>query len=202
MKNLVLISMFISLNNFCLSQGVWDTTCLPFNYPCSDISFVNPNTGFSISYTANDRVTIYKTDNKGVNWSLVGHISSASGKSKNAGIIFMSPTLGFISYDDKIAKYDNGSFSTVFTFPNYSLWHRIIFVTDQTGYALFNYLNDVPPNYSSYSSIYKTTNGGDSWFVTSANEILTQTTQNRYSILRDIDYSKTTLIHCMLLDIM
>jgi hypothetical protein len=107
MKSLFIL-MIISLSSFCMSQGVWDTTYLGSNHPCSDISFVNPNTGFSISYTTNEILTIYKTDNKGVNWSFVKNISSEPGKSKNAGIIFKSPTLGFISYDNKIAKYDNG----------------------------------------------------------------------------------------------
>jgi len=190
MKNLLFILIYLVLNKICISQSEWQVTYGPIDPTQNDVSFINPNTGFTAGY-ASGNVRILKTTNKGVNWSQIQSLTSDYYFSHSVGIHFKTSTLGFISYYDKIVKFDDGTVSTVFTFPYVSTWHRLKFVSNDVGYALFSYSNGSPPAYQSYVSIYKTTNGGNNWFVTSANNILTQYGLSRQSYLRDIDFSET-----------
>lgn len=170
------------------AQDPWEITHGNVNYfGQSDISFVNSNVGFAIGYT-NSIVRLMKTTNKGLNWSLVMPFESDYYWSKNSSICFKSETVGYVSYGDKIVKYYNGATTIVLTFPTKSSWHRIRFVNDSIGYAVFNRIPDGEP-YQTDVSIYKTTDGGDIWFLTNARNILTQYGLDKYSQLRDIDFS-------------
>ena len=89
-------------------QDPWEITHGDVNYfGQSDISFVNSNVGFAIGYT-NSIVRLMKTSNKGLNWSLVMPFESEHYWSKNSSLSFRSETVGFVSYGDKIVKYNNG----------------------------------------------------------------------------------------------
>ena len=179
--------MLIFKTNY--SQNQWEVTFGGSNYLHSDVSFINPNVGFATGLI-NSVIRVSKTTNKGLNWSLILTLSGDYNFSKNSSIYFLSETIGYISYLDKIVKYSNGAVSTVFTFPTISRWHRIKFVNNLVGYALFSRIPTEPLNQTDVS-IYKTTNGGDSWFITSASNIILQYGSNRNSELRDIDFSSS-----------
>jgi photosystem II stability/assembly factor-like uncharacterized protein len=190
MKNYIFIALLNLIFNTCYSQGTWEITYGDVNYfGQSDISFVNPNVGYAIGYT-NTVVRLMKTTNKGLNWNLMHAEYADYNWSKNSSISFRSETVGFISFGDRIVKYNNRVIDTVFIFPTKSSWHRIRFANDSIGYAVFNRVHD-GASYQTNVSIYKTTDGGNNWFLTSASNIQTQYGLDKYSQLRDIDISSS-----------
>lgn len=163
----------------CLSQTEWETSFGGSNFSHTDISFVNPNTGY-VTGISNTTIRLLKTTNKGLNWTLINSFFVSNMYQKNSSIFFKSETIGYISYANKILKFNNGDTSTVFTFPSASRWHKIRFVDNSTGYALFSRVAESPA-YLTEVIIYKTTNGGDNWFSPNQNRLFEQTRSDKYT---------------------
>ena len=189
MKNYILIIIFVSFCKMCLSQTEWETSFGGSNFSHTDISFVNPNTGY-VTGISNTTIRLLKTTNKGLNWTLINSFFVSNMYQKNSSIFFKSETIGYISYANKILKFNNGDTSTVFTFPSASRWHKIRFVDNSTGYALFSRVAESPA-YLTEVIIYKTTNGGDNWFSPNQNRLFEQTRSDKYTELRDFDFSRS-----------
>ncbi len=133
------------------------------NHGYGDICFVNNNIGFAVgdTYTSTSPSIgiINMTSNGGTSWNTlrydsVGFFVDACTASSNtwfAGGYHDPPNRGVI-----VRSTDAGSTWNKITFPNYIT--AIHFPSSIVGYA------------SSYGGvIYKTTNGGDSWFPTECN---------------------------------
>jgi photosystem II stability/assembly factor-like uncharacterized protein len=150
MKKIILIALFLAISNITFCQ--WQNTSTDYN--SNDISFINSNTGFFIP-SIHGRV--YKTTDKGNTWTNIYNGPSQS-PSWNS-IHFLNENLGFISCKDIIVKLENGVATTVLQYPANNRLHKIRFVNNNTGYALYHKtgydLNRV--------DIYKTTNGGNNW---------------------------------------
>lgn len=194
MKTFKIISailLFISADVF--SQS-WESVSLGNNVTSTDLSFVNENTGFALTNYGINRKRLYKSSDKGLTWVSVWE-KDENLAFPSASVFFKSAYEGYVCYQNKISKLtfstDNSvSEQTVFTFPENSYKHKIKFVKDpQTGnfnigYALFS------KNSGPGVSIYKTTNGGTSWFITNVDNFFSDTPLY-ISRLMDIDFDKT-----------
>ena len=160
MKNYIFIIFFIFIFNTCFPQDNWEISSGGSNFSHNDVSFVNSNLGYA-SGLSNSVMRLVRTTNKGLNWELIISIDGDYIYCKNSSIYFKSESQGFISYNDRIIKYNNGDTSTVFIFPGISRWHRLKFVNDNVGYAIYSQFPSQILGYQSLLSIYKTTNGGN-----------------------------------------
>lgn len=112
------------------------------------LSFVNENTGYSMSYQG-----FYKTTNGGANWSYT-NMPWMPLPSKTQ---FTDPSTGWILNDSGLYKTTNGgmNWSIKKSHKIYAQLYSFNFINQTTGYAYGGMFSS--------SVIYKTTDGGETW---------------------------------------
>ncbi len=66
MKNYIFIIIFTLICKICVAQTSWEITYGGSTFFHTDISFINPNTGFACGIS-NTTIRLLKTTNKGLN---------------------------------------------------------------------------------------------------------------------------------------
>ncbi|MCX6160445.1 MAG: YCF48-related protein [Ignavibacteriae bacterium] len=119
------------------------------------IKFRNPTTG----YICGDSGKIFRTINGGSNWLLL----STPTTNNLTSISFVNDTKWVCGYKGVVLKSTNNSdeWSAICILPDQTDNNGIYFINEQTGHVI-NYKYGFP---WSYSNIYSTTNGGNTWFI-------------------------------------
>ncbi len=181
----IIISFLTSAPTF--SQQWTENTSLPNNLSVCDSKFIDGNIGFVAMETGTGPhgLKVLKTVNKGSSWQEIWSGTSTNIEMQKMGIEFIDENTGFVFYDNKILK-SNGGWHTVLTLPESNGQHyRIKFVNNTTGYALYSQ-GYYDFGITALSRIYKTVNGGDSWY-----QVNYQAPQYTDFIdLYDLDYSR------------
>ena len=180
----IIIIIFLIVSNI---YSQWVETESPYQNGITDISFINPNTGFASTAEINNSNKNYflKTTNKGLNWVFVYEISSGDHRSS---IDFINEFTGYFSQHYLLIKTTNGGVNWFVTYQynQFNTYPRVRFGDANTGYFAFSkfYTGEAG---SGGIYLYRTTNGGNNWNVTSINGYFT----NRNSRISDISVSKT-----------
>lgn len=117
----------------------------------NDVFFVSPRVGYIVGQNG----TILKTENYGQQWTLLNCGTTSNIKT----VYFLNDTVGFVVSDFHIAyKTVNGG-TTWQLLPQTLPSNSICFIDDQIGYAA--------GTIGATGAIAKTTNGGNTWVVTS-----------------------------------
>jgi len=168
MKTILALSIFI-IANFTAVHSQWQEVYSGISQDVNDVKFINANTGWILlkGTTGSVSVKILKTTNKGTSWS---QVFSGDNNGSGGAIEFIDNNTGFLYYNNKILRTTNGfqNYTEVASFP-ISTYYRIKFANSLTGYALLS------KEYSSTNhgiSVYKTVDGGNSWFVSALNNDL------------------------------
>jgi hypothetical protein len=151
-----------------------------FTQPICDIQFVDANTGYIV--ISGNPLKILKTTDRGNAWTQVYSVNASV--SNSASIEMLNVNTGFLYYDKYVIKTSNGfsNSTTSYQLPANSKKHNIKFLNAQTGYLLMTY-----PDGEVGVSIYKTTNSGNSWFITAIDHLYNNSNVYTYAQLTDID---------------
>ncbi|MEZ4690396.1 MAG: YCF48-related protein [Ignavibacteria bacterium] len=119
-----------------------------YNY--NKILFISKDTGFVVG----DNRVLLKTTNNGINWAF----KTVTDLYDIYDIFFFDKTTGFsVGEASKMLKTTNGGENwTILQCPEYGLYNNIYFTSPDTGYLISNYRYE--------GRIYKSINGGNSWF--------------------------------------
>jgi hypothetical protein len=174
--NLIYFVLFLVFSIPTFSQDLVPNNWSVLNtsgYLVYDVQFINNSTGFAAVVTSGSTGNIMKTTNYGLNWVLLlqnSPISVNITDKKPMGIYFLDENTGFVSSDTKIYKYTSGSAPTlVLTYlnasnqPRRNYINKIIFTNNTTGYSIYTGLDYGDVTW--YGRAYKTTNGGNNWYI-------------------------------------
>jgi hypothetical protein len=162
----------------------WATTTITGTSNINSIAFTNPNTGYAF-YPHK----VYKTTNKGVNWSQIADFGSGF----NAQSTMAFPPQGKIFIHAGLRIYYSTNEGSSWEYYHIHVNGQPVTVTAElpvikfkdanTGFFTFSTMNS---SYAGNSRIYRTTNGGDSW-----NEVANFTTgTSTIVVIQDFGFSK------------
>ncbi|NOS86215.1 MAG: T9SS type A sorting domain-containing protein [Ignavibacteria bacterium] len=160
MKKLYLFSFLLilsAINIFSQSGWFWQnplSTTAKFN----EIQFVNPSTGYSCGWDANNnRGFCIKTTNGGKSWIVVAHANATA----FASLKFINNTGYVVGYPNLWKTIDAGNFWSILPLNTATspFWPSINFVNEYTGF-----LNG---EINIWNNLYKTTDGGNSFSTSS-----------------------------------
>jgi len=136
MKKILLITLYTLLTQYTL-HSQWFEQTLPVSGPINDIAFLNKDTGF----VAMDNSNFLRTTNGGVNWSVMTSFRIEDLEVIDNTTLYARAvnTLGFYR------TFDGG---TTWSYVSGGQYCALSFINRDTGW------------FSSFSGIYKTTNGG------------------------------------------
>ncbi len=123
-------------------------------YEFQGVSFVDANTGYVCGFEQNDFTSvILKTTNGGINWAVQNFPNGTTFVS----IYFFNALTGFVS-GTTIRKTTDGGNTWVIKQSPSGAYGSLQFPSINTGYTL-----------GGYSTVLKSSNGGESWFMQNAN---------------------------------
>lgn len=159
-----------------------------FGVGIKDAQFLNPSNGILINWSHNN-ISLYKTNNYGINWSSAGMITVAV--SYFDRIYFSSQDYGFIWGEAGIIRTTNGgtNWNQVFFAP-VSNFTNMYFVSQETGF-----INGTNSG-TSFNCIAKTTNAGANWTLYDLNTTVLKIdfgdVNTGYAVCSGSQYIKTT----------
>lgn len=173
----------------------WQQTYTGSTGEVVDLSFHNPQVGVISKEEPGGVGKVYITYNKGATWSQIwqGDLTDLTiGTDISSDVIQTANGIrGLVYCDGKIWKTDNGiNWNIVYTLPTTSMVYKIKFVNENTAYALFTEKN------INYVSIYKSIDGGNSWFLTVINNQFAYSQDNLISDISFSDIDNQTLFVC------
>ncbi len=186
MKALISFILLFCVTFTVFPQANWQSSYVNWYQNIRDVQFFDANTGWIAlqKISGGDWPRVLKTNNRGVNWTQVW----CEDRNYYPAIYFISESVGFVFIDNVIKKTANGgsSWEVKHTFGQSSEERRIKFVNSSTGYALFN-----KGRSPAGVTIYKTTDGGENWFIPHSSYDNFNSNTYLYSRLSDIDFSLT-----------
>ena len=159
MKKIITLLTLVFLN-VAYSQSGWIEQNSGTTNHLHAVQFINSETGFVVGVG-----TILKTTNGGANWIL-----TSSGYNSLNDVCFVNSNTGYIVYsyspEGSILKTTNcGENWNIILSEYFKGFGTIYFINTLTGYVGGVKIGYIPPYYYDiYALIYKTTNGGISWW--------------------------------------
>lgn len=165
------ITVILILFSYCnLFSQVWETTnIVGGNENTRGTYFANPNTGYVTINNHSSSFKIYKTINKGANWTLKKNFNNPVTLENPQNMVFINENTGWISFTEVTnVAYKAYVYKTTNGGNNWDLKHssstenggilfigKLYFVDSNVGYLI----------YDQSSKIYKTGDGGSSWVL-------------------------------------